>query len=145
MEVGKKIKQLRLSRNLTLEEAGNLVGVGKSTFRKWEEGMIANMKRDKIQKLSEVFDVPPTYFLDIYDGVTDLGNNRVKLEPDGPIYTKNTIKDSYFFSEETAEMAQRLFENQDLKLLFDAAQDAKSEDLQTVRTMLLALKAKEKE
>lgn len=145
MEVGKKIKQLRLSRNLTLEEAGNLVGVGKSTFRKWEEGMIANMKRDKIQRLSEVFDVPPTYFLDIYDGMTDLGNNRVKLEPNGPTYTKNTISENYYFSDETVEMAQQLFKNKDLKMLFDAAQDAKPEDLQTIRTMLLALKAKEKE
>ena len=145
MEVGKKIKQLRLKRNLTLEEAGELVGVGKSTFRKWEEGMIANMRRDKIQKLSEVFDVPPTYFLDIYDGITDLGNDRVKLEPNGPTYTKNTAKDAYYFSDETAEMAQLLFQNKDLKMLFDAAQNAKPEDLQTVRTMLLALKAKEKE
>ena len=144
MNVGKKIKQLRLSRNLTLEEAGNLVGVGKSTFRKWEEGMIANMKRDKIQKLSEVFDVPPTYFLDIYDDITDLGNDRVKLEPNGPTYVKNTLSDYYYFTEETARLAQRIYENKDLRVLFDSANDASPEDLRTATAMLEALKAKER-
>ena len=48
MNMGQKINQLRLQKGFTLEELGNLVGVGKSTVRKWENGMIANMKRDKI-------------------------------------------------------------------------------------------------
>ena len=36
MEAGAIIKQLRLERGLTLEQLGDLVGVGKSTIRKWE-------------------------------------------------------------------------------------------------------------
>ena len=48
----------------------------------------------------------------------------------------------YYFDKETAEMAQEIFENKDLRLLFDAAKDASPEDLKTVQTMLLALKAK---
>ena len=38
---------------MTLEELGQLVGVGKSTVRKWETGAIANMRRDKIAKLAD--------------------------------------------------------------------------------------------
>ena len=57
--VGKKIKELRLDHEMTLEELGNLVGVAKSTVKKWEDGQIANMRRDKIEKLSEIFDVSP--------------------------------------------------------------------------------------
>lgn len=56
--VGEKIKEMRLSRGMTLEELGNRVGVGKSTVRKWETGMIANMKRDKIEKLADALDIP---------------------------------------------------------------------------------------
>lgn len=63
MTMGEQIKQLRLERNMTLEELGNKVGVGKSTVRKWENGMIANMRRDKIAKLAFALDVSPAYLM----------------------------------------------------------------------------------
>ena len=63
MDTGDKIKALRLERGMTLEELGTLVGVGKSTVRKWETGAIANMGRDKIEKLCAVFDVSPDYLI----------------------------------------------------------------------------------
>lgn len=63
MEMGQKIYNLRLQKGLTLEELGNMVGVGKSTVRKWENGMIANMKRDKILKVSEALDTTPAYLM----------------------------------------------------------------------------------
>ena len=63
MTMGEQIKQLRLERNMTLEELGNKVGVGKSTVRKWENGMIANMRRDKIAKLASALDVSPAYLM----------------------------------------------------------------------------------
>lgn len=50
----------------------------------------------------------------------------------------------YYLNNETAEMAQKLFENRDLRVLFDAAQDASSEDLKTTYDMLMALKKKER-
>lgn len=52
MELNEKIKRLRLEQGLTLEQVGNMVGVGKSTVRKWESGQIENMRRDKISKLA---------------------------------------------------------------------------------------------
>ena len=51
----------------------------------------------------------------------------------------------YYLNDETSEIAQEIFENKELKLLFDAAKDAQPEDLQTVHQMLLALKRKERE
>lgn len=48
-----RIKFLRQQRNLTFEQVGNLVGVGKSTVRKWETGMITNIKSDKIDLLAK--------------------------------------------------------------------------------------------
>lgn len=50
----------------------------------------------------------------------------------------------YYINEETREIAQEIYENKDLSLLFDAARDAEPEDLKTVHTMLMALKKKEK-
>jgi repressor LexA len=58
-----KIRELRLSQGLTLEQVGNVVGVGKSTVRKWETGLIANMRRDKIAKLAEALNTTPAYLM----------------------------------------------------------------------------------
>ena len=52
--------------------------------------------------------------------------------------------DKYYLNDETAEMAQALFENRDLRVLFDAARDASPEDLKTTYDMLMALKRKER-
>ena len=41
-------------------------------------------------------------------------------------------------------MAQALFENKNLRVLFDAAKDATPEDLKTTYDMLMALKRKER-
>lgn len=52
--------------------------------------------------------------------------------------------EKYYLNEKTAEMAQALFENKDLRVLFDAAKDASPEDLKTTYDMLMALKRKER-
>ena len=61
--MGNIIKRLRIENNMTLEQLGDKVGVGKSTVRKWENGMIANMRRDKIAKIADVFNVSPSYLI----------------------------------------------------------------------------------
>lgn len=56
---------------------------------------------------------------------------------------KDDQNHSYYFNEETAQMAQDLFENKDLRVLFSAARDCKPEDLKTTYDVLMALKRKE--
>ena len=63
MDMGEKIRLLRLQNNMTLEELGNKIGVGKSTVRKWENGIIANMKRDKILRVAEALGTSPAYLM----------------------------------------------------------------------------------
>ena len=62
-ELSRKIKQLRLAKGMTLEQVADIVGVGKSTVRKWETGMIANMKRDKIALLAQALSTTPAYLM----------------------------------------------------------------------------------
>lgn len=61
--ISNRIKELRLKQNLTLEQLADKVGVGKSTVRKWETGMIENMRRDKIVLLAKALHVTPEYLL----------------------------------------------------------------------------------
>lgn len=59
MNIGELINKKRTELGLTLEEVGNAVGVSKSTVKKWEDGFISNMRRDKISKLSKVLEMNP--------------------------------------------------------------------------------------
>ena len=61
--MAKRIKDLRKEKGLTLEQVAAIVGVGKSTVRKWETGMIANMKRDKIASLAKALGTTPEYLM----------------------------------------------------------------------------------
>ena len=65
MEEGmaQRIKSLRQEKGLTLEQVADVVGVGKSTVRKWETGMIANMRRDKIADLAKALGTTPAYLM----------------------------------------------------------------------------------
>lgn len=62
-DIGKIIHTQRLSLGLTLEEVGQAVGVGKSTVKKWEDGFISNMKRDKIALLADILQISPVTFI----------------------------------------------------------------------------------
>lgn len=64
-EIAGKIKSRRLELGLTLEDVAKAVGVGRSTVRKWETGMIKNMGRDKIAKLASVLNMDPVEFVPI--------------------------------------------------------------------------------
>ena len=70
-ELSQKIKELRLKNGMTLEQVGDIVGVGKSTVRKWETGMIANMRRDKIALLAKALGTTPAYLMGWKDDKTN--------------------------------------------------------------------------
>lgn len=59
--IGARIHTLRKRLGLTLEEVGNAVGVGKSTVRKWEQGMIASIGSDKITALAQALRTTPAH------------------------------------------------------------------------------------
>ena len=85
-EFASRMKALRKSLGLTLEQVGNVVGVGKSTVRKWETGEIANLRRDKIAKLAEALRTTPGYLMGWEDppaalpaGMLPIATQRVPL------------------------------------------------------------------
>jgi transcriptional regulator with XRE-family HTH domain len=63
LEIKDLIKLRRQELGLTYEELGKLVGVGKSTVRKWETGMIENMRRDNIVSLSKALNISPSILM----------------------------------------------------------------------------------
>ena len=123
MEVKDLIRIRRLELGLTLNDVAEAVGVRAATVSRWESGDIENMRRDKIEALAKVLGISPLQILG--------------WEP-----IKETA--TYYTNPETAEIAQRIYEDKELRALFDAAADADPEDLQAVQAMLKALKRKER-
>lgn len=63
MNMGERIKQLRLEKGLTQEELGKYIGVKKAAIMKYEKGNVKNMKRSAIETLSNLFNVTPSYLM----------------------------------------------------------------------------------
>lgn len=105
MNIGEKIRARRMELGMTLEEVGNIVGVGKSTVRKWETGMIQNMKRDKIDLLAKALQISPSEFI-------------------------STDVDDLEMSKEDHDRLEALHQNPRLGLLFDRVKDLDEEDIQ---------------
>lgn len=60
-----KLANRREELGLTLEQVGEIVGVEKSTVRKWEKGDIKNMRRDKIPLLAKALQVPIEFIMGV--------------------------------------------------------------------------------
>ena len=59
MNVGEKIKNARLTKGMTQEELGEILGVQKSAIAKYESGRVVNIKRSTLKKISDVLGIPP--------------------------------------------------------------------------------------
>ena len=88
------LKEKRLEKNMTLEQVGNLIGVGKSTVRKWENGMIENMGRDKIILLSRALNISPLDILEMNtdDEKEDIKDIYLRLNEENQIIVYNFAK-----------------------------------------------------
>ena len=97
-------------------------GISQSTFSAWKSG-ISTPKQDKMQIIADYFNVSLDYL-------------TTGKEKEGG--------EAYYINEDTAKMAQNIFENKELRALFDTARDASPDDLKIAHDMLLALKRKER-
>lgn len=81
MNMGDRIKNLRISHNMTQEELGKKIGVQKSAIRKYEKGEVVNIKRATIETLSKIFNVSPSYLMCIDDNNNHniLKTNRIPV------------------------------------------------------------------
>ena len=109
-------------RNVTVAEVSRATGISQPTFSQWKKGLYTP-KRDKLQRIADYFDVSFEY-----------------LTTGKDVEKKSTSGKKYYFNDDTAQKAQDLMDNPGLRILFDAAQDAKPEDLQMAADLLKRLK-----
>lgn len=109
-------------RNLKAADVCRGTGLPSSLFSEWKRGK-STPKADKMKKIADFFEVSVEYLM--------TGEEKKEAS-------------IYYTNEETAKAAQEIFENKELRMLFDAARDADPEDLKALHSMALALKRKER-
>ena len=115
-------EQLLQKFGVTTADVCKATGIGQSTMSNWKSRR--NLISGKnAQLIADYFGVSVDYLM---TGKEKEGGEK------------------YYINDETASIAQEIFDNKELRLLFDAAKDAQPEDLQTVHQMLMALKRKER-
>ena len=72
MDKGQRIRLLRTKADMTQQELGEKIGVSKQNLHKYETGLITNIPSDKIEAISEVFDVSPAYLMGWEDKQDDI-------------------------------------------------------------------------
>jgi len=100
VQLGSIIYKRRKELGMTLEELGNAVGVSKSTVKKWESGIIANMRSDKIAELARALNLDPWILIGAEEGGSHDVDLRTKKIPvlgtiacGAPIYAQENIED----------------------------------------------------
>ena len=107
-----KIKELCKAHGISVPKLEDTLGFGAGTISKWKT---SSPSADKIKKVAEYFHVSTDYLL-------------------------NVDSSGYYTNEETAKMVQDVYDNPDLRILFDASRDLRPEDIRFVVDMINRMK-----
>lgn len=114
-----KIKDLCVRKGITITALERELNFAKGSLSKIDRH---KPSADRLQKIADYFGVSVDFFT-----VQNSDQNEM-----------------YYFDDETAKLAQELFENKELRALFDVQRGMSADDLRALYGMALALKRKER-
>lgn len=125
LDIGTRIKALRTHCGMSQNELAQKVGyTSRTTISKIESGDIKITTEDVV-KFAKSLNTTIPYLMGL--------NENESSEQNQP----------YYLNPEISKIAQQIYDNKELYVLFNAAQDAELEDLQALHGVLMALKRKE--
>lgn len=77
MEIGRRIKQLRESADITQEQLASHIKSTKQTIFKYENGIITNIPLDKLVTIAQVLGVSPAYLMGWENSNTGVNNGII--------------------------------------------------------------------
>lgn len=118
-KIGNAIKSLRVREGLTQGELAKKLKISRSAI-----GMYENGEREPsveiLEKFADYFNVDMNYI------------------------TGKEEEEEYYVDLKAKQIAQEIFQNKELRALFDASRNATPEDLEITKNLLLNLKKKER-
>lgn len=116
--IGEMIRERRISKDLTLEEVANEIGVTPKTLQRYETGE-RKIKINTIMELSHILS---------FDYDRFMAEAKRRLTSDD---TQNITESGgyYYVNKEAEKIAQEIFEDEDMKLLFDLKKSVKGAEL----------------
>lgn len=116
MDAVDRIRELCLSRGISISRLERECGFSNGYIRGMKDG---KMSAERLKKTADYLHVPYDYLL----------TGDLPIEYGG-----------YYTDPETADMAQQIYENKDLRLLFDVAKDVTPEQLKLLHDLALSWK-----
>lgn len=114
--------KLLKEKGLKAADVTRATGIKSPVFSEWKKGK-SKPNTEKMIKIANFLGVSVEYL-------------TTGKEPE--------INEEYYLNKETAQVAQEIFENKELRALFDVQRDMDPEDLNALHNMALALKRKER-
>ena len=111
-----RLSKLLADNDMTQADLANMLGVSESTVGKWILKK-AFPRMSIIEKLSVIFNRPKAYF---YDDSED--------------------RQTYYLNPETAQLAQEIHDNPDLRILMDASRKLSPDDIKFVVDLVSRMK-----
>lgn len=121
MAIGDRIRIRREELGLTQQQLADRLGYkSKATINKIELG-VNGVSQSRVIDFAHALNTTIEYLMEMDD-------------------VENSQHQKYYFNDETAKVAQAIFDDTDLHALFDAAQNSKPEDLKMAADLLRRLK-----
>lgn len=121
-KLGNIIRSLRLREGLSQEELAKILKIGRSSVGMYEQGT-REPNIEILEKFADFFNVDMNYLT-------------------GMVVREDS--EEYYLDLKSRQIAQEIFENKELRALFDASRNASPEDLEIVKNLLLSLKNRER-
>lgn len=116
MSIGSKLRELREAAGMNKREVAEKLDMPYTTYNNYETNA-REAGSETLKKLAQLYGVSVDYILE-----------------------NDTQRGSYYLDPEAAEMAQEIYDNPELRILFDASRKVSKEDLQLVVDMVKRLK-----
>ncbi len=113
-------KNLRLAKGMSQVELADALGITRSRLSMYELGQ-REPDFETLELIADYFNVDIDYLMGRTDKTT-------------------MIPQSYYLNEEAARIAQEVFDDPDLRILFDASRNARPEDIRLAAEMLRRFK-----
>lgn len=88
MSIGKRIKEIRISKNITQDELALKIGTTKQTIYKYENEIVTNIPSQKIELISNALNTTPDYLMGWSDKSTDDLYSIPRINPISKTYKR---------------------------------------------------------